>query len=80
MCKALWLASLSAGAWADSFQLKQGEVDVCLTIADVLQQRTSHCYRIAYRSMERSLTDEVINTLQAKTREVLANDMKVELR
>lgn len=26
--------------------------------------RTSNCFRIAYRSMERSLTDQEINTLQ----------------
>lgn len=45
-----------------------------------LQQRTSHCYRIAYRSMERSLTDEEINSLQDKTRIVLAEEMGVELR
>ncbi|KAL3157791.1 hypothetical protein ABBQ32_012215 [Trebouxia sp. C0010 RCD-2024] len=44
------------------------------------KQRTSHCYRIAYRSMERSLTDEEINALQEQTRTVLANEMKVELR
>ena len=30
--------------------------------------KTSHCYRIAYRSMERSLTDEEINALQACVR------------
>lgn len=31
-------------------------------------ERTSHCYRIAYRSMERSLTDEEINELQEAVR------------
>lgn len=41
---------------------------------------TSHCYRIAYRSMERSLTDEEINGLQSKVREVVEEKLKVVLR
>lgn len=41
---------------------------------------TSHCYRIAYRSMERSLTDEEINELQWKVREETQNKLKVVLR
>ncbi|DBA86203.1 hypothetical protein WJX77_005918 [Trebouxia sp. C0004] len=44
------------------------------------KQRTSHCYRIAYRSMERSLTDGEINGLQEQTRKALAEEMHVELR
>ncbi|KAH9602595.1 hypothetical protein KSS87_006650 [Heliosperma pusillum] len=41
---------------------------------------TSHCYRIAYRSMERSLTDEEINDLQSKVREEVEQKLKVVLR
>ncbi|KAK9111170.1 hypothetical protein Scep_018689 [Stephania cephalantha] len=41
---------------------------------------TSHCYRIAYRSMERSLTDEEINQLQWKVREGIESKLKVVLR
>ena len=29
-----------------------------------MQGKTSHCYRIAYRSPDRSMTDEEINLLQ----------------
>lgn len=42
--------------------------------------RTSHCYRIAYRSMERSLTDDEINHLQESVRSSLVNQLGVELR
>jgi len=34
----------------------------------LLQGRTSNCYRIAYRSMDRSLTDDEINALQDEVR------------
>lgn len=43
-------------------------------------QRTSNCYRITYRSMERSLTDEEINKLQDAVRKGVAEELKVELR
>ncbi|PON79901.1 Phenylalanine-tRNA ligase, beta subunit, ferrodoxin-fold anticodon-binding [Trema orientale] len=41
---------------------------------------TSHCYRIAYRSMERSLTDEEINKLQWEVRERAVSKLNVVLR
>ena len=44
------------------------------------QQRTSLCYRINYRSMERSLTNEEINEVQAKLRAAIPESLKVELR
>ncbi len=44
------------------------------------KQKTSHCYRIAYRSMDRSLTDQEINDLQDAVRGSLTDDLKVELR
>eukprot|EP00741_Cyanophora_paradoxa_P016594 tig00020930_g16024.t1 len=42
--------------------------------------KTSQCFRISYRSMDRSLTDEEINDLQASVRERVASELKVELR
>ncbi|CAA6668184.1 unnamed protein product [Spirodela intermedia] len=41
---------------------------------------TSHCYRIAYRSTERSLTDEEINQLQWNVREAMQSKLNVVLR
>jgi phenylalanyl-tRNA synthetase alpha chain len=41
---------------------------------------TSNCFRIVYRSMERSLTDEEINAIQEKVRENMVSKLGVELR
>lgn len=42
--------------------------------------RTSNCFRIAYRSMERSLTDEEINAIQDQVRNEVQAKLGVELR
>ena len=42
--------------------------------------KTSHCYRITYRSMDRSLTDDEVNKMQEDLRERAANELAVELR
>lgn len=42
--------------------------------------KTSNCFRIAYRSMERSLTDDEINNLQEEVRNQVASKLNVELR
>jgi len=42
--------------------------------------RTSMCYRITYRSMDRSLTDLEINALQDNLRNVTRDTLNVELR
>ena len=42
--------------------------------------KTSHCYRITYRSMDRSLADEEINKLQFALRDLAEEKLKVELR
>ena len=41
---------------------------------------TSNCFRIVYRSMERSLTDEEINAIQEKVRSEMVEKLGVELR
>jgi phenylalanyl-tRNA synthetase alpha chain len=42
--------------------------------------RMSNCFRITYRSMERSLTDEEINAIQNQVREDVQSKLGVELR
>jgi phenylalanyl-tRNA synthetase alpha chain len=43
-------------------------------------KRESKCYRILYRHLERNLTNEEIDELQFKLRDVIKDELKVELR
>eukprot|EP00934_Nitzschia_sp_Nitz4_P002178 Nitzschia sp. Nitz4//scaffold152_size53828//50016//51239//NITZ4_006754-RA/size53828-processed-gene-0.90-mRNA-1//-1//CDS//3329537238//2178//frame0 len=42
--------------------------------------RESHCYRVTYRSMDRSLTNEEIDVLQEELRDQISTKLPVELR
>lgn len=42
--------------------------------------RTSNCFRISYRSMDRSLTNEEIDNLQEEVRREVVNRLRVDLR
>lgn len=42
--------------------------------------RESHCYRITYRSMDRSLTNQEIDALQEQVRDKITHQLNVELR
>jgi len=42
--------------------------------------KTSNCFRINYRSMDRSLTNEEVDDMQFKFRGILEADFGVELR
>jgi len=50
------------------------------TFAHPKSGRVSHCYRINYRSMDRSLTNEEIDALQESVRELASSKLGVELR
>ena len=43
-------------------------------------KKTSRCYRITYRSMDRNVTNEEINTIQSRVRDVAEEKLRVELR
>ncbi|BFZ64464.1 phenylalanyl-tRNA synthetase alpha subunit, mitochondrial [Saitoella coloradoensis] len=43
-------------------------------------KKSSKCYRINYRSMDRSLTNEEVDEIQEKVRQALEKEMKVTLR
>ena len=56
------------------------KVDLIDEFTNPKKAKTSHCYRITYRSMDRSLTDDEVNKMQEDLRERAANELAVELR
>jgi len=56
------------------------KVDLVDEFTNPKKAKTSHCYRLTYRSMDRSLTDDEINALQETIRQRLASELMVELR
>jgi phenylalanyl-tRNA synthetase alpha chain len=71
----------------DFFELGRGVAGQLMEKVELVDEftnpkkgKTSHCYRITYRSMDRSLTDDEINALQNTMRERAADELAVELR
>jgi phenylalanyl-tRNA synthetase alpha chain len=71
----------------DFFELGRGVAGQLMEKVELVDEftnpkkgKTSHCYRITYRSMDRSLTDDEINALQNTMRERAAAELNVELR
>ena len=56
------------------------KIDLVDEFTNPKKGKTSHCYRITYRSMDRSLTDDEVNKMQEDLRERAANELAVELR
>jgi len=71
----------------DFFEIARGVAGELIEKMDLVDEftnpktgKTSHCYRITYRSMDRSLEDAEINTLQENLREQAAETLDIELR
>lgn len=71
----------------DFFEIGRGVAGELVEKMDLIDEftnpktgKTSHCYRITYRSMDRSLADEEINKLQFELRDLAAEKLGIELR
>jgi phenylalanyl-tRNA synthetase alpha chain len=56
------------------------QVELIDNFTNPKSMKTSHCYRISYRSMDRSLTNEEIDKLQEKVRNLTEKQLHVVLR
>ena len=51
-----------------------------MVLEEILGTYSEDCFRIVYRSMERSLTDEEVNELQDSVRTKMVEELGVTLR
>ena len=56
------------------------KVELIDTFENSTTKKTSHCYRITYRSMDRSLENEEVNIIQNDIRNNVKDELSVELR
>lgn len=82
-----WIPDINAFEENDIFEIVRGVAGDLVESIDCIDQyhdkkrdRHSRCYRIHYRSLDRTLTNEEIDTLQFRIRDELTKQLKVELR
>jgi len=71
----------------DFFELARGvagdlveKIDLTDEFTNPKTNKTSKCYRLTYRSMDRSLTDDEINALQSELRTKAQDELNLEVR
>jgi len=80
-----WIDSdFSDNSFADVVRSVAGDLAEEVKLVDAFvhpkTQRNSKTFRIVYRSMDRTVTNEEINAIQEQLRESVANELGVELR
>jgi phenylalanyl-tRNA synthetase alpha chain len=56
------------------------EISLIDNFTNSKNQKTSHCYRINYRSNDRNLTNEEVDEIQGKIRNLIQEEMNLEIR
>lgn len=56
------------------------EVELVDAFTHPKTKRVSNCFRITYRSMDRNLTNDEVNVMQDRLREMVEAELNVELR